>query len=220
MSGTPMEQKPASTFDWDNINVGDFNLNHSENFFSAAQKENQSDEAADAAQNTEAEEINGQYRPANLRVAPWSPLPMGETNAQVQSSVAIPKAYTFKDVYKGKHQEALRKRAEEERKAREFHSRPVPNFKAHHKRLDEAHLVHRVTIPRTPDVLKRWRGTAEQRRREKESEDPLSLEQPRKKSSEVKPFRLMSDQRVRERREFNAAVFSSMEEKQKKVIFY
>lgn len=81
------------------------------------------------------------------------------------AAVAAPKAYNYKDLYQNKREMALRQREEEERKAREFHSRPVPNFKALHKRLNDVVVVHRITVPLTPETLKHSLASTERKKR-------------------------------------------------------
>lgn len=81
------------------------------------------------------------------------------------AAVAAPKAYNYKDLYQNKREMALRQREEEERKAREFHSRPVPNFKALHKRLKDVVVVHRITVPLTPETLKHSLASTERKKR-------------------------------------------------------
>lgn len=56
-------------------------------------------------------------------------------------------------------------RSEEERKLREFHSRPVPNFNHHHELLQKRKPAHAVTVAVTPKVLKKSREAEEKRRK-------------------------------------------------------
>lgn len=81
------------------------------------------------------------------------------------NAVTAPKAYNYKDVYQNKREMALRQREEEERKARQFHSRPVPNFKALHKRLKDELIIHRVTVPITPETLKHSIASKQRKKR-------------------------------------------------------
>nr|XP_036676185.1 involucrin isoform X2 [Drosophila suzukii] len=141
---------------------------------------------------------------ANLRLQ-WSPKNKHEHHEEPGSSAA-PKAYQFKDVYESKRLAAMRRRSEEDRKARQFHSRPMPNFRAMHKRMDELVVVHRITVPLTPEVVKPWQ------RRVPEGVDQ---ERQRPAGTRSKPFNLRSEQRVRDRREFDAAVQVGQEQKKK-----
>ncbi|XP_050742348.1 uncharacterized protein LOC108023546 isoform X2 [Drosophila biarmipes] len=159
---------------------------------------------------TEADQhlVNQAARPpgagANLRLQ-WSPKRKDEHHEEAGSSAA-PKAYQFKDVYESKRLAAMRRRSEEDKKARQFHSRPMPNFRAMHKRMDELVVVHRITVPLTPEVVKPW-----QRRVPEGAE----LERQRPAGTRSKPFNLRSEQRVRDRREFDAAVQVGQEQKKK-----
>lgn len=161
--------------------------------------------------------------------------PQGHRNDD--AAVAAPKAYDYKDLYQNKREMALRQREEEERKAREFRSRPVPNFKALHKRLKDVVVVHRITVPLTPETLKHSLvSSARKKRREQVSKNkvreyvsnPTTQKQEseqlqadakgcRKPLVEVKPFQLRTDQRVRERREYNESVQNHLVQKKKEV---
>ncbi|KAH8403386.1 hypothetical protein KR222_011560, partial [Zaprionus bogoriensis] len=77
-----------------------------------------------------------------------------------------PQAYRFKDIYEQKKQQLLRQRLAEERSQRQFHSRPMPNFRQVHEQLINRQTVHRITCPITPNVLKTSR-TMEQKRRQR-----------------------------------------------------
>ncbi|XP_037725847.1 vicilin-like seed storage protein At2g18540 [Drosophila subpulchrella] len=141
---------------------------------------------------------------ANLRLQ-WSPNIKHEHHEEAGTSVA-PKAYQFKDVYESKRLAAMRRRSEEDKKARQFHSRPMPNFRAMHKRMEELVVVHRITVPLTPEVVKPWQGRV-----------PENVDQERQRPAVTrsKPFNLRSEQRVRDRREFDAAVQVGQEQKKK-----
>lgn len=94
----------------------------------------------------------------------WSFYKAADFNEGDNASAA-PKAYNYKDVYQNKRELALRQREEEERKARQFHSRPVPNFKALHKRLKDELIIHRVTVPITPETLKHSLASKQRKKR-------------------------------------------------------
>ncbi|KRF82678.1 GRB10-interacting GYF protein 2 isoform X3 [Drosophila virilis] len=135
-------------------------------------------------------------------------------------AVKAPRAYECKEVYQAKREMALRQREEEERKAREFHSKPMPNFKALHKRLANTIVIHRITVPITPETVKHSYADMERRKR-REQEAKMSQQQQengemmRRAMHEAKPFQLRADQRVRERREYNHVVQCHQEEKKK-----
>lgn len=150
---------------------------------------------------------------AKLRLE-WSPPRHREhEGAGASATSAAPKAYQFKDVYETKRQQAMRKRSEEESKARQFHSRPMPNFKAMHKRMNELAVIHKITVPRTPETLKHSQSNVERRR----DDDPADQARLHPAGTRSRPFHLRSEQRVRDRREFDAAVQVSLEQKKKEV---
>ncbi|XP_064556367.1 trichohyalin isoform X3 [Drosophila montana] len=157
----------------------------------------------------------------------WTPKPEkpGDGPAAVAAgAVKAPRAYECKEVYQAKREMALRQREEEERKAREFHSKPVPNFKALHKRLANTIVIHRITVPITPETVKHSYADMERRKR-REQEAKMSQQQQQQENAkmvrramhESKPFQLRADQRVRERREYNHVVQCHQEEKKKQV---
>lgn len=151
----------------------------------------------------------------NLRLM-WSPVQQKQpTEPAAGGSVPIPKAYEFKNLYESNRQLALRKREDEERKAREFHSRPMPNFKMIHNRIGEMRVVHKVTMPVTPEVVKHGRLDRERRRMREPENDKHPPTRPG--HCQPKPFQLRSEQRMRERREFDAAVQASLEQKKNEV---
>ncbi|XP_017478960.1 PREDICTED: targeting protein for Xklp2-like isoform X1 [Rhagoletis zephyria] len=151
-----------------------------------------------------------------------------------QASASVPHAYQCNEVYKRRKEEMLRTRLEEERKWREFHSRPVPNFRACHKSLEQKKVVHAVTVPVTPVVLKKSIEAEEKRKKKLEELKPLHQPkfEPRpttvlheepfvpKKAQTVLvacPFNLRSEKRLQERKQYDAAILRTMEEKQKQV---
>ncbi|XP_001355987.2 trichohyalin [Drosophila pseudoobscura] len=150
----------------------------------------------------------------------FKPLPQACREKEVaKAGCHTPQAYRFKDIYEGKKKQQLRKCLEAERKQREFHSRPVPNFRQLHERQAAKPAVHRVTQPVTPNVLKNS-APAEMRRRQRlklelESSRPAlkplpsqSLAEPR---LQIKPFNLSAEKRVQKRRLFNAQTSQKQE---------
>ncbi|ALC48299.1 mei-38, partial [Drosophila busckii] len=144
----------------------------------------------------------------------WSPISKSPTSGSENSCSAVaPRAYEFKAVYDQRRQNALRQREEEERKARQFHSRPVPNFKAMHKRLQDMIVVQKFTLPTTPETLKHSR----KRQVDPNRVDEMNGKDSRAALTEVKPFQLRSEQRVRERRGFDAAMQKQLAERKQQV---
>lgn len=86
-----------------------------------------------------------------------------------------PKAYNYQEVYQDRKERALRQREQEERKAREFHSRPVPNFKAIHKHLEQMKVVHKITVPITPETVKHSIADKERRRLKEQQQEQVSI---------------------------------------------
>ncbi|XP_014089650.1 targeting protein for Xklp2 isoform X1 [Bactrocera oleae] len=145
-----------------------------------------------------------------------------------------PHAYQCNELYKRRKEEQLQKCIEEERKRREFHSRPVPNFNAVHKSLQQRKVLHVVTVPVTPMVLKKSNET--EAKRKKKLEDKKQIQPPKfeprhptilheepfipKKTQTVLvpcPFNLHSERRLQERKQYDATVQRVMEQKQKQV---
>ncbi|KAM8718375.1 hypothetical protein ACLKA7_000187 [Drosophila subpalustris] len=157
----------------------------------------------------------------------------GDRNNDALIAVA-PKAYTYQEVYQSRKQKALQQKAEEERKAREFHSRPVPNFKALHKHLEEMRVVHKITVPVTPETVKHSIADRERRKRKEHQQQQQQQQQQvgafntkhlntkvgseQTNKLEMRPFHLRADQRVRERREYDASVQHNMAQKMKESI--
>ncbi|XP_023296134.2 nexilin isoform X2 [Lucilia cuprina] len=144
-----------------------------------------------------------------------------------------PQAYLVKDIYQRNREEAERRRAEEERKMREFHSRPAPNFNHHHELLQKRKPAHAVTVAVTPQVLKKSREAEEKRRKRLEEwkqknqvpkfepRPPTVLKEkpfvPEKKPMVVQmcPFKLHTEKRLQERKHYDEIKQKALEEKQK-----
>ncbi|XP_065363412.1 myb-like protein V isoform X2 [Calliphora vicina] len=144
-----------------------------------------------------------------------------------------PQAYLVKDIYQRNREEAERRRSEEERKLREFHPRPVPNFNYHHELLQKRKVAHAVTVAVTPKVLKKSRETEEKRRKKLEewkknnqapkfeSRPPTVLKEkpfiPEKKPMVVQmcPFNLHTEKRLQERKHYDEIKQKALEEKHK-----
>ncbi|XP_017872013.1 PREDICTED: trichohyalin isoform X2 [Drosophila arizonae] len=149
----------------------------------------------------------------------WTPKP--KSQSEPVSAGKAPRVYECKDIYQMKREMIMRQREEEERKAREFHSKPVPNFKALHKRLADTIVTHKITVPVTPETLKHSYEHLQRRKRREENSKLLQQEHDNARNlrraglAEVKPFQLRADQRVRERREYNNVVQCNLDEKKK-----
>ncbi|KAH8293176.1 hypothetical protein KR044_010113, partial [Drosophila immigrans] len=144
-----------------------------------------------------------------------------------------PQAYGFKDIYERKKQLLLHQCLEEERALRQFHSRPMPNFRQVHQQQANKQVVHRITRPVTPNVLLKSRqmllrrdAKVEQIIQQRELDERLELQtRPKTKPvpklnpaplkphnshstshllSIVKPFRLCTELRCEQRKLFNA----------------
>lgn len=124
---------------------------------------------------------------------------------------------------------------EREKKAREFHSKPAPNFRAIHAKREKKHkseenLIQKVTLPETPMVVKRHREGREKRKQRleqilKESESkpfksrPATVTQDspfRPKPCEMnhietKPFNLHVERRLEQRRQWDEEFNKKME---------
>ncbi|KAH8289610.1 hypothetical protein KR054_008020 [Drosophila jambulina] len=150
---------------------------------------------------------------SNLRTQ-WSPTAAGTAGASSAAAAPVPKAYGFKDLYDCNRQQALWRQEEEDRQARQFRSRPMPNFKALHKRIEERVVVHRITVPMTPETVKYWQSCVERRRQAKRDQE---AEEQRHPATRHKPFNLLCDQRVRDRRDFDSAAHERHLQKKKEV---
>ncbi|XP_037938381.1 histone-lysine N-methyltransferase, H3 lysine-79 specific isoform X2 [Teleopsis dalmanni] len=164
-------------------------------------------------------------------VLEWSFQKQGATQHENASS-RLRDLYSYKDIYQKKKEEKLRICIENERKNRQFHSRPVPNFKAAHAKL-ENHIVHAITVPQSPDVLKHSREMMEkkmnkleifkrqQRPPKFEYRSPVVLREepfvPKKTITvvEQRPFNLQSDKRRQERKHYDEGLEQRMEERRK-----
>ncbi|XP_032578848.1 uncharacterized protein LOC6613124 [Drosophila sechellia] len=161
--------------------------------------------------------------------------------------VSAPKAYRFKEIYSSRKDQLIRECEEQERKQREFHSRPMPDFRQAHSRQSSKVVVHRITCPTTPNVLKNSREMEKKRRlrveqlqRERELECqrhkmqaprakpiPQSSRQPLKSSNrpsavpsakvKVEPFNLSAESRVQQRRIFNIQTSKAQEARRREL---
>lgn len=107
------------------------------------------------------------------------------------AGAAAPQAYRFKDIYEQKKQQLLRQKLIEEREQRQFHSRPMPNFRQVHQQLLNRPKVHRITCPVTPNVLKR-RQRVDQQLQQRETEQ-LQQQQQRELRTRSKPLKPTSE---------------------------
>ena len=115
-------------------------------------------------------------RPANLLTRPKTPqlqmksngsapLATGKTGKTL-TKVEPPHVYDFKDIYQKKKEEKMKKLLEEEKKNRIFHSRPVPKSvaAARDQLPRKAQIDSKLTIAKTPVVLKNSREAQERRK--------------------------------------------------------
>ncbi|KAM8718039.1 hypothetical protein ACLKA7_004704 [Drosophila subpalustris] len=150
--------------------------------------------------------------------------------ATAQPCPPAPQAYRFKDIYELKKQQLLRQHLEQERSQRQFHSRPMPNFRQVHQQQANRQVVHRITHPVTPNVLKTSRDMLakrsqkveqllQQREQQQKQElllrpkpkpvpkfplKPLNGQSQSQSPSQPKPFRLSTEIRAEQRKRFNA----------------
>ncbi|EDW87413.1 uncharacterized protein LOC6526593 [Drosophila yakuba] len=174
-------------------------------------------------------------------------LKLGSERNTLPTQVSTPKAYRFKDIYSSRKDQLIRECQEQERKQREFHSRPMPDFRQAHERQASKVIVHRVTCPTTPNVLKNSRDMEQKRRlhvqqvqREREQQCqlhrmqaprakpiPLSSRQPLRSSNrpaaapplklKVEPFNLSAELRVQQRRLFNIQTSKAQEARRRQL---
>ncbi|XP_032309199.1 targeting protein for Xklp2 homolog [Drosophila ananassae] len=147
------------------------------------------------------------------------------------STKVPPQAYNFMGIYSERKDKLIQQQKEQERKQREFRSRPMPDFRLVHERQAIKVVVHRVTHPVTPNVLRnsqemeaKRRKRVEQLRKERQLEDELHRRQAPKAKAiplssrlhlkpenhrshsyvvKVEPFNLSSELRVQARRLYN-----------------
>lgn len=136
---------------------------------------------------------------------------VGSSQVKAAGVAAAPQAYLFKDIYEQKKQQLLRHQLIAEREQRQFHSRPMPNFRHVHQQLLNRPVVHRITCPITPNVLKRRQH--ETKPMSKLKPFPLKAaplysdnknNNTNRSSAPCKPFRLSTELRAEQRKRFNA----------------
>lgn len=144
---------------------------------------------------------------------------VGSSQLKPGAVAAAPQAYRFKDIYEQKKQQLLRQKLIAEHEQRQFHSRPMPNFRHVHQQLLNRPVVHRITCPITPNVLKRRQRETEQRKLESHPKPMSKLNtfplkaatvysdnnnNTNRSSAPCKPFRLSTELRAEQRKRFNA----------------
>ncbi|KAL9880180.1 pleckstrin homology and FYVE domain containing family member rush hour isoform 3-T4 [Glossina fuscipes fuscipes] len=249
--------KCENTFDWDDINVGNHYLDHSENFFGSKHKlrskqdglklhneESEKVKLNDSSHKEQDAKISTSGNEENLEVKKESAVNLvqmwtdkkkmvtASKGAIPKNTPRTPKAYKVIDYYKKKKEEAERLRAEEERSKRVFHPKPMPNFNYYHEKLEKQMVVHTITVPITPEVLKHSRSIkqrsekkpAELKQKEQvpkfESRPPSVLKVkpffPERKhtTNEQRPFNLPMERRLQERKQYNEALKQNFKEKQ------
>lgn len=175
--------------------------------------------------------------PASGLVQEWTPAKNVITSGKgaiSKNKPPTPQAYKALAQYKKKREEAESRLAEEERKKREFCSKPMPNFKTCHQKLDEQVVIHYVTVPLTPKVLKNSQKAQEKFKKKlehlKREEDELRKFEsrpatvlkakpfiPEKKDVVVEqcPFNLNMERRLQERKQYDEALRRKQEAKRK-----
>lgn len=153
-------------------------------------------------------------------VKPGWVLESGQPLAGAGAGAAAPQAYRFKDIYEQKKQQLLQQKLNEEREQRQFHSRPMPNFRQVHQQLLNRPIVHRITCPITPNVLKRRQRVEQQLQQRGTEQLQQQQREPRSKpfkaaslctdnsningsSVPCKPFRFSTELRAEQRKRFN-----------------
>ncbi|KAH8377462.1 hypothetical protein KR093_005626, partial [Drosophila rubida] len=163
----------------------------------------------------------------------WLKQPQPPKPVAVTQQPTAPQAYGFKDIYNRKKQQLLLESLQQERTQRQFHSRPMPNFRQVHEQQANKQVVHRITRPVTPNVLRKSQQMllkrsqkVEQIIQQREIEEKLELQlRPKAKpvpkpkraplkpqnsqssaqwQSIVKPFQLCTELRAEQRKLFNA----------------
>uniref|UniRef100_A0A1B0FAH3 TPX2 C-terminal domain-containing protein n=1 Tax=Glossina morsitans morsitans TaxID=37546 RepID=A0A1B0FAH3_GLOMM len=174
------------SFDWDDIDVGNHYLDHSENFFGSKHKLCSRQDVFKLHLEESEKEKKRLNDPSHKEQDAKTPISGNEENVEIKKESAVnlvpmwtdkkkivtapskgaipkstprtPKAYKVIDYYKRKKEEAERLRAEEERNKRVFHSKPMPNFNYYHEKLEKRMVIHTITVPVTPEVLKHSRS--------------------------------------------------------------
>uniref|UniRef100_A0A1B0A0A2 TPX2 C-terminal domain-containing protein n=1 Tax=Glossina pallidipes TaxID=7398 RepID=A0A1B0A0A2_GLOPL len=178
--------KCEKSFDWDDIDVGNHHLDHSENFFGSKHKLCSSQDVLKLhleESEKEKKRLNDSFhkeqdantpirgneenveikKESHVNVVPmWIDKKKMATapskGAIPKNTPRTPKAYKVIDYYKKKKEEAELLRAEEERNKRVFRSKPMPNFNYYHEKLEKKMVIHTITVPVTPEVLKHSRS--------------------------------------------------------------
>ncbi|XP_055305323.1 targeting protein for Xklp2-like [Sitodiplosis mosellana] len=148
----------------------------------------------------------------------------------------VPNVYAQGQLYKQRKEFRMKLLEKKERDQRKFHAKPAPNFNAIHvaqskKRTQEE---PKITIPKTPQVVRSHRHYADLAKAKqdeliaslkpkpfvsKEAEVlklPPYIPRPNKKTpTEPAPFKLHSDERLRDRREYDKKFEEKTERKQR-----
>uniref|UniRef100_A0A1A9X1D0 Uncharacterized protein n=1 Tax=Glossina brevipalpis TaxID=37001 RepID=A0A1A9X1D0_9MUSC len=118
-------------------------------------------ECKEESGNVERERAQDDRIPVPNVVAAWSAAKAVKATSHGAIPKIIPKQNKIIDEYKKKKEYAERERPQEERNKHVFRSRPMPNFNYCHEKLKKQAVVHNVTIPVTPQVLKRSHKTGQ-----------------------------------------------------------
>ncbi|EDW77559.2 uncharacterized protein Dwil_GK19360 [Drosophila willistoni] len=159
-----------------------------------------------------------------------------------KQKLPTPKAYKFMQIYDERKKMLLNQQQENERKLREFRANPMPNFGLAHQLTNNIKLMHRITVPITPNVLKNSMQ-AEQKREQQiqaqiklKEENLLKTLKPNFKAHpmplykmehfkpsnrqtliDMKPFNLKSEERGLQRKLFNEQNMKILENKSRRM---
>uniref|UniRef100_A0A1B0ABR3 TPX2 C-terminal domain-containing protein n=1 Tax=Glossina pallidipes TaxID=7398 RepID=A0A1B0ABR3_GLOPL len=174
--------------------------------------------------------------PASGLVQEWTPAKntTSAKGAVSKKKPPTPQAYKALEKYKKKRQEVESRLDEEDRKKREFCSKPMPDFRTLHQKLDEQVVIHCITVPLTPKVLKNSQEAQQKFKKKlehlKREEDELRKFKsrpatvlkaqpfiPEKKDFVVEqcPFNLNMERRLQERKQYDEALRRKQEERRK-----
>lgn len=179
----------AAEYNWDNLEVGRIDLNHSENFFRRRHtahekldeinlelltimddKENvknvkhpENDNKIPSNKSTPSEKILKKKEKSDCATKK----PLSDTNAAPRRNKnfsTVPSLIKYAEIYKKRKQRIQQKMLEEAKQLREFHSKPAPNFNEPKPKKKERKMIP-TTVPTTPLVLKHSKETEEKKNR-------------------------------------------------------
>ncbi|XP_068141776.1 targeting protein for Xklp2 [Drosophila tropicalis] len=159
-----------------------------------------------------------------------------------KQKLSTPKAYKFMEIYDQRKKMMLNQQQENERKLREFRANPMPNFGLAHQLINNRKVMHRITVPITPNVLKTSLLAQPKRQQQIQAQiklkeenllktlkpnfkalpmPPFKMEpfKPANRQSliDMKPFNLKSEERGLQRKLFNGQNMKIMENKNRRM---